>query len=279
MDKQSLTHKTHLIANQTGLPFNTVLTTFFLEVVFSRIAASPQSKNFIFKGGFLLSNILGIGTRTTVDIDLLITGIDMTESNINTLIGKALKQKNAPEVNCEIQSIVQIRDEDPYGGYRVNILCRLENIHQIVSLDIAAGDPITPREIQYEFNPLYPGNPIQMASYNIESILAEKIETVYRRGLVNSRCKDFYDIHVLWTGKRELIDCEILRKAFGSTCAHRNTIVNKNKFFSLLDLLTADDQMVTRWRAYVKRNSYAREIEFKDTLDTLITIIPFLFDC
>lgn len=279
MNKQSLTYKTHLIANQTGLPFNTVLTTFFLEVVLSRIAASPQRKNFIFKGGFLLSNILGIGTRTTVDIDLLIIGIDMTESNVNTLIGQALKQNITPEVKCEIQSITQIRDEDPYGGYRVHILCILENIRQIVPLDLAAGDPITPGEIQYEFKPLYPGKPIQMASYNIESILAEKIETAYRRGLVNSRCKDFYDIHVLWRGKRELIDCEILRKAFGSTCAHRNTIVDKNKFFSLLGLLTADDQMVTRWRAYVMRNSYAREIEFKDTLDTLITIIPFLFDC
>lgn len=278
MDKQSLIHKTHVIANQTGLPFNTVLTHFFLEVVLSRIAISEGSKNFIFKGGFLLSNILGIETRTTVDIDLLITGIDMTEVSVKALIDQALKQQITSEVLCEIQSIEPIRDENPYGGYRVQILCKLDNIRQVVPLDLAAGDPITPGEIQYRYNPLYPGKPIQLASYNLETMLAEKTETVYRRGLANSRCKDFYDIHVIWKWKRDLIDCEVLKEAFEKTCSHRFTKSDKYGFKELLQWLENDAQMMKRWRSYIKRNSYARDIKFIDTINTLIDIIPVLFE-
>ena len=112
MDKKSLTHKTHVIADQTGLPFNTILTYFFLEVVLLRIALSEVSKHFIFKSGFLLANILGVKARTTVDIDLLLTGVDMTEMNVKSIVNKAINHPMSPEVLCEIQSIEPIRFED-----------------------------------------------------------------------------------------------------------------------------------------------------------------------
>jgi predicted nucleotidyltransferase component of viral defense system len=278
MDKQSLTHKTHFIANQTSLPFNVVLTHFFLEVILSRIAVSEMNKNFIFKGGFLLSNILGIKLRTTVDIDLLITGMDMTEISIRTLVNQALDQKVFPEIKCEIQSIEPIRQEDQYGGYRVSILCRLDNIRQVVPLDLATGDPITPNAIQYEYKPLFSLKPIQLASYNVETILAEKIETVYRRGLANSRCKDFCDVHVIWRTKRDLIDRKVLKDAFENTCSYRKTMINKNEFYRLLDSLRDDEYMKKRWQAYVKRNFYAREIEFEDALNTMIATMQVLFE-
>jgi len=278
MNKQSLTHKTHVIANNTGLPFNTVLTHYFLEIVLSRIAASDGSKHFIVKGGFLLSNILGIKTRTTVDIDYLITGIGMTEMNIRALINQALKQPITPEVICEIQSVLPIRDEDLYGGYRVWILCKMENIRQVVSLDLATGDPITPDAIHYEYFPLYSSEPIQLSSYNIETVLAEKLETVYRRGLANSRCKDFYDIHVVWKGRREIIDIKVLKDAFTTTCAHRFTRADKGEFNDFLAALKTDDHMAKQWHAYLKRNLYAREIELIDTVSTISEIVPLLFE-
>jgi predicted nucleotidyltransferase component of viral defense system len=278
MDKQSLTYKTHLIANQTGLPFNAVLTHFFLEVLLSRIAGSTGSKNIIFKGGFLLASIFGIKTRTTVDIDLLVTGMEMTEISLRTLINQFLGQPIIPEVDCEVLSIQPIRQEDPYGGYRVRILCQLENIRQIVPLDIAVGDPITPGPIQYEYKTLFMDQAIQLSSYNIETILAEKLETVYRRGLVNSRCKDFYDIHVIWKLQANLLDREILKSAFENTCMHRFSQIDRRTFHDLLEMMMDDDQMAKRWRAYVKRNSYANDITFVDTLKTLIEIMPVLFE-
>jgi predicted nucleotidyltransferase component of viral defense system len=278
MDKQSLIHKTHVIASQTGLQFNTVLTHFFLEVVLSRIAVSKGSKHFKLKGGFLLSNILGIISRTTVDIDISITGIDMTKISVSTLINQALKQKIAPKVLCEILSIESIHGGDPYGGYRVRILCRLDNIRQVVPLDLATGDPITPDATHFEYVPLYLGEPIQLASYNLETILAEKIETVYQRGLANSRCKDLYDIHIIWKDKQELIDCEVLSDAFTQTCSHRLTKADNHEFNTLLEALKTDDQIARRRHAYVNRNSYARGIKFEDTINSMIKIIPVLFN-
>lgn len=277
MDKNSLTHKTHVIADQTGLPFNTILTHFFLEVVLLRIALSEVSKHFIFKGGFLLANILGVKARTTVDIDLLLTGVDMTEMNVKLLVNKAISHPMSPEVLCEIQSIEPIRGEDQYGGYRVRILCRLDNIRQIVPLDLATGDPITPEVMQYEYIPLYPGRPFKLASYNIETTLAEKIETVYRRGFANSRCKDFYDIYVIWMVKGDLVNKEVLKDAFAHTCSHRFTKVDQFEFYELLEVLKNDNQMAKRWQAYVKRNSYAREISFVEIINTLNKIILTLF--
>jgi len=276
MDKQGLTHKTHIIANQTGLPFNTVLTHFFLEVVLSRIAASDVSKYFILKGGLLLSNILGIKSRTTVDIDLLLTGVNMTKINVKSLINQALNQPVFPEVLCEIQSIEPIRNEDQYGGFRVRILCKLDNIRQIVPLDIATGDPITPEAIKHEYIPLYPGNPLILASYNIETTLAEKIETVYRRGFANSRCKDYYDIHVIWRAKGDSIEVETLRDAFMRTCSQRFTKIEQHEFYGLLKELKNDIQMEKRWQAYLKRNSYARKISFGDTVNTISEITRLL---
>jgi predicted nucleotidyltransferase component of viral defense system len=278
MDKQSLTHKTHIIASQTGLQFNIVLTHFFLEVVLSRIAVSKGSKNFILKGGFLLSNILGINSRTTVDIDLLITGIDMTEATVRTLVNQALNQEIAPKVLCEILTIESIHGEDPYGGFCIRILCKLDNIRQIVPLDLATGDPITPDVTHFKYVPLYLGKPIQLASYNLETILAEKIETVFQRGMANSRCKDFYDIHIIWKEKQNLIDCEVLKDAFTQTCSHRLTKADNHEFNRLLKALKTDDQVAKRWRAYVNRNSYARDIKFEDTINSMKKIIPVLFD-
>lgn len=276
MDKNNLTHKTHEIADHTGLSFNSLLTHYFLEVILSRIATSTNSKYFILKGGILLANILGVKTRTTVDIDLLVTGVDMTEEIIRSLINQALIQPESPEVICEIQSIEPIRFEDKYGGFRVRILCKLDNIRQIVPLDLATGDPITPEPIKFDYIPLYPGKPLTMIAYNIETILAEKVETVYRRGVANSRCKDFYDIHVIWETKMEIINFEVLRDAFARTCSHRLTKFDQSKFNNLIKVLRTDDQMRMRWKAYLKRNTYARKISFNETLTTMSEIIQIL---
>lgn len=276
MDKQSLTHQTHVIADKTGLPFNTVLTHFFLEVLFSRIAGCSAHNKVIFKGGFLISNILGIKTRTTVDIDLLVTGMDMSEMAVRTFINEVIHQPVNPEVTCELLSIQPIRDEDQYGGFRVRILCKLDNIRQIVPIDLATGDPITPRAIRYDYIPLFFSEPIRVTSYNIETILAEKVETIYRRGFINSRCKDFYDMHVIWRTKSELLDRKVLKTAFENTCAHRFTNVNRSTFNELVEGLRLDDQMTTRWRAYVKRNPFVGEIWFAETLDSLLEMLPFL---
>ncbi len=163
-----------------------------------KIADSDESENFIFKSGFLLANVIGIRQRSTVDIDLSIRRFSLTEENIKNKLAKILQSGKDNGIIYEIQKIEEIHTEDEYGGYRIKVLCSLENIRQIVPLDIATGDPITPNEISYEYKSIFSNRIFEICAYNVETMLAEKIQTVYQRGVFNSRSKDFYDVYILY---------------------------------------------------------------------------------
>lgn len=155
MNKDKLRDLCLNLSRKSGLSFNVVQTQYFLESILKRISVSDENKNFIFKGGFLLSNMIGIGQRSTVDIDFLVNKFALTEDNILQKIQTILSYDEKESVTYKVQKIEPIRHEDEYGGYRVTILCQLENIRQIVPLDIATGDPITPCEIEYEYKSLF----------------------------------------------------------------------------------------------------------------------------
>ena len=203
MNKDKLRAICQRVSKETGLSFNIIQTHYFLESILERISDSDESENFIFKGGFLLANLIGIRQRNTVDIDLLIRSFAFTRENIKQRFEKILKNINDNGITYEIQKIEEIRKEDEYGGFRITVLCRLENIRQMIPLDIATGDPITPSDIFYEYKSIFSDNFLKIYAYNIETILAEKIQTVYQRGIFNSRSKDFYDIYILYHLKKE----------------------------------------------------------------------------
>lgn len=234
MNKNKLRAKCQKLSKETGLSFNAIQTHYFLESILEKVADSDENENFVFKGGFLLANIIGVRQRNTVDIDFLIRKISLTEENIKQRIEKILLNGKDNGITYEIQKIEKIRKEDEYGGFRVTILCRLENIRQIVSLDMATGDPVTPSEILYEYKSLFADSFFEICSYNIETILAEKIQTIYQRGVFNSRSKYFYDIFILFRLKREEIDYVHLKKACINTFMHRNTNFQAEKILDVL---------------------------------------------
>ncbi len=273
MNKAQLTSRTHKIANGTGLPFNMILTHYFLEVILAKLANSKASRYFVFKGGFLLSSIIGIASRSTKDIDLLLKNSPLNEENLLDLFTDLQDRYVFPEVACTLQSIEPIHEEDEYGGYRVKILCQLENIRQVVPLDIAAGDPLTPGPIEYQYHPLFSETPISLMAYNLETILAEKLETILRRDLANSRSKDFYDVYVVWTLHKNAIGTMTLLKALQTTCTYRETTLNFANFIVLLEMIRSDQTMNTRWKAYAKRHPYANGIGLADTVDATIDLI------
>ena len=210
MNKDKLRAKCHQkLSKETGLSFNALQTHYFLESILEKIADSDENENFIFKGGFLLANVIGIRQRSTVDIDFLIRRFSLTKENIEQRFTKILQSGKDNGITYEIQKIEEIHKEDEYGGYRIKVLCRLDNIRQIIPLDIATGDPITANEISYEYKSVFSDSVFEICAYNIETMLAEKIQTVYQRGVFNSRSKDFYDIYVLYHLKKEEIDFEI----------------------------------------------------------------------
>ena len=273
MNKDKLRAKCQKLSKETGLSFNALQTHYFLESILEKIADSDKNENFIFKGGFLLANVIGIRQRSTVDIDFLIRRFSLTKENVEQRFTKILQSGKDNGITYEIQKIEEIHKEDEYGGYRIKVLCRLDNIRQIIPLDIATGDPITANEISYEYKSVFSDSVFEICAYNIETMLAEKIQTVYQRGVFNSRSKDFYDIYMLYHLRKEEIDFGNLKEACQNTFKYRNTDFNIDRILDVLHDLKDEKDLQTRWKSYQKRFSYAAEISFDDVVDTAIEVI------
>lgn len=273
MNKDKLRAMCQKLSKETGLSFNVIQTHYFLESILKKIADSDEKGNLIFKGGFLLANVIGIGQRSTVDIDFLIRRFSLTKENIKQRFEKILQNGKNKEITYEIQKIEEIRKEDEYGGFRITVLCRLENIRQIIPLDIATGDPITPSEILYEYKSIFDDKFFEICAYNMETMLAEKIQTVYQRGMFNSRSKDFYDIYILFHLKKEEIDYANLKEACFNTFEHRNTNFDIKDILKVLRSLKDEKDLKARWKSYQKRFDYAAEISFDDVINTVIGLI------
>ena len=273
MNKDRLRAICQKLSKETGLSFNAIQTHYFLESILEKISNSDENENFIFKGGFLLANVIGIRQRNTVDIDFLIRRFSLTEENIKQRFEKIFQSGNDNGITYEIQKIEEIRKEDEYGGFRITVLCRLENIRQIIPLDIATGDPITPSEISYEYKSIFSNSLFEICAYNIETILAEKIQTVYQRGIFNSRSKDFYDIYILYHLKKEEIDFEHLKEACQNTFKHRYTDFNIDSILNVLTGLKVEKDLKIRWSSYKKRFRYAEEISFDEAVNAVIEVV------
>ena len=280
MNKTKLTLLCHKISKQTGLTFNSVMTYYFLEMILKKLSQSSYSRNYIFKGGFLLSNVIGVESRSTVDIDFLFQNITLSFENVEKQL-KDILAIPIEDINFTIQSIVSIKESDLYSGYRASILCQLENIKQMVHLDIATGDIVTPHPIHYDYKSLFEDDHFPIIAYLIETIIAEKLQTIYSRNFLNSRSKDFYDIYILSKLKREEIDTLQLQLAIKRTFASRGTTFNYNKNIELLKSFKNDETQNQQWQNYARKYSYTNGISFKEVLEEIImllTQLPFSRD-
>lgn len=280
MNKTKLTLLCHKISKQTGLTFNSVMTYYFLEMILKKLSQSSYSRNYIFKGGFLLSNVIGVESRSTVDIDFLFQNITLSFENVEKQL-KDILAIPIEGINFTIQSIVSIKESDLYSGYRASILCQLENIKQMVHLDIATGDIVTPHPIHYDYKSLFEDDHFPIIAYPIETIIAEKLQTIYSRNFLNSRSKDFYDIYILSKLKRKEIDTLQLQLAIKRTFAFRGTTFDYNKNIELLKSFKNDETQNQQWQNYARKYSYTNGISFKEVLDEIImllTQLPFSRD-
>ena len=273
MNKYKLRSICKKISDETGLSYNVIQTHYFLETILEKISKSDENQNFIFKGGFLLASFIGIKQRSTVDIDFLIRKFTLTKENISQKLEKILKHEVYEDINYEIKKIEEIRKDDEYGGFRSAIECKLDNIRQIILLDIATGDPITPKEIVYKYKSTFEDKIYEIYTYNIETILAEKIQTIYQRGVFNTRSKDFYDVYILFHLKKKEIDYEKLSIACRNTFNHRSNKFNVVDILTLLDTLKGEKDMLKYWDNYQDRFRYAKNISFHEVIDTIAELM------
>lgn len=275
MNKAKLTALCHKISKQTGLTFNSIMTYYFLEVILKKLSKSSYANHYIFKGGFLLSNVIGVESRSTVDIDFLFHKQALSEENIQQQLNDILTESK-DDIQFLIQSITTIKESDDYGGYRATILCQLENIKQIIHLDIATGDIVTPQPITYDYKAIFDDENFPIIAYTIETILAEKLQTIYSRSFLNSRSKDFYDIYILSKLKTDDIDFVQLKLACERTFSYRDTELNFNNIVQLLKTFKNDPTQQQQWKNYSKKYHYTKEISFLEILDEIILLVSNL---
>mgnify|MGYP004683450831 FL=1 len=220
----SLMDKSRNLAKNCNITANEVLQNYMFERIIERLSVSKYKNNFILKGGLLLSSIMGIDTRTTMDMDTCIKGIDLTDEQLYEVLQEILNIDVGDNVSFEIKNSKPIREEDTYGGLRYNIVAKFDNIKVDLSIDIATGDLITPREIEYDYKMMFEDRKLKIMTYNIESIIAEKFQTVIARGILNSRMKDYYDLYYLITYKE--FSKESLKNAVIRTFEKRETNIS-----------------------------------------------------
>lgn len=240
---------------------------FMLERLLERIALSKYKDNFVLKGGMLIASFVGIETRATVDIDTTIRGLDLNEFEIQKVIYEVLEVPIDDDVLMSLLKIERIRDDSDYSGLRLTISAVLDKTKQTIKLDITTGDKITPGAVEYSYRLMFGDKSLPIWTYNLETILSEKVETILTRGTTNTRMRDFYDIHVLYRLYENSLSYDVLRLAFKETAIHRGTysILLENIKANVQGLMNSKDLEVL-WGQYQSKNDYALNVLWCDAL-------------
>lgn len=249
---------------------------FYFERILERISISNYRGQIILKGGLLLTSIIGNDERTTKDMDATLKGIPLTKNDVEKVFNEILHIDIDDGVSFQIISIKDIRLEDEYGGFRLNILSKLDNNKTYITVELTTGDVITPREMKYNYNSIFEDKKIPIMSYPLETVLAEKFQTIVTRGLFNTRLKDFYDVYILINTKIDDLNRSNLIKAIKNTFKQRETNIDLEQFNEVINDLSNDNNMNNLWNEYISKNSYAKNVKFEDTIKAIKEIIEIL---
>ena len=269
IDYSELFEKSKKLAEDSGLTQLELYQRFMFERILERISVSKYNENFILKGGLLLSAMLGINSRSTRDMDISIKGIDVSQEKMLKILNEILSIDIDDKVKFEVVNITDIRADDEYGGNKYHLVGRLENLKVSLEIDISTGDEITPKELNFEYTSIFDNKKIYIGTYNIETILSEKIETILRRGKYNTRMKDYYDVYFFLMKLKKDINIKIFKQALNNTLRKREAFDYYNDYKQILDLIAEDDRITNYWNTYKKKNKYAENIEFKDIVKIL----------
>jgi len=261
------------LALKNHVPAQAVLQNFMLERLLERISLSKYKDMVILKGGMLIASMVGISSRTTMDMDATLRGYPLTEKAIQEALSEICAIPLGDEVSLELDHIAPIREDDEYGGFRVAIIAKYESINTPLKIDITTGDIITPDAIRYAFQSNFEDKKIEVWAYNIETILAEKVETILRRSVLNTRPRDYYDVYIIMKTQRRAINKNLFRTALNATAQKRTSLSALRDQDKILLSIQADTTMRQRWERYCKENYYANGIGFDEVIDTVFDIL------
>ena len=263
------------ISKKTGVNPNSLLQMCLFEGVLEKLSKSRYNKNFILKGGLLISSLIGINMRSTMDMDTTIKGIPVNEKTISKILKEILEIEIDADINYKLVKLIPIRQKDVYEDFCAKISCTFGKINAVLNIDITTGDIITPREMKYFYSKILESGTIPVMTYTIESVIAEKFETISSRNITTTRARDFYDLYMLYYLYKDKIDKNILRKAIERTSEYRNSIKSISQYKEIVDLFKISQTTKTLWEKYIKSNPYAKDINFLET----ITVYEKIGEC
>ncbi|MBS5078734.1 MAG: nucleotidyl transferase AbiEii/AbiGii toxin family protein [Clostridiales bacterium] len=264
------------MAAKKNLRAQEVLQMFLFERIIDRLAASSFRDNFILKGGLLISSMIGIGERTTMDMDTTVRGIQMEEDEIVSAVKEIIAMDVGDGISFEFQKIEPIREDDAYNNFRVHLRAKYGKIDSPMKIDITTGDIITPEAIRYDFPFVFEEKTVPVMAYTLETVLAEKYETIIRRNIGTTRARDFYDLHTLYRSRKDVVQMDVLRAAVIHTAEKRDSIDDIRDWRDILKDIREEPQLYLLWDNYAADNKYIGDLKFNEVLDTVDEIAKIL---
>lgn len=268
----SLKAKIRNIAKQKNIPAQVILQNYMFERLLVRLAASAYKEKFVLKGGMLVAAIVGLDNRATMDLDTTLKNLPLTPEAIRSALEEICAMPSDDEVTFEFGTISPIREDDIYGGYRVALTAKFETLLTPLSIDVSTGDAITPHAVPYQFAEIFDEEKsYELWAYNIETVMAEKVETILRRSVFNTRPRDFYDAYILASTQK--FDKAVFKQALRATAAHRGTTEQIADVPGILRNIEESPQLRTMWEKYRKQFAYAQGITYEQILDAVRKLV------
>ena len=270
---RQLKDKIKNLSGGNSLKAQTLIRKYVMERFLARVAQSKYQNNFILKGGMLISAIVGEDARSTMDIDTTVQSLPLTNEDIQRIINEIASIDLGDNLIFTLSKTETIRDDFDYPGVRVTLKVIFEKLKETVNIDISTGDEITPSAVQFTYPMMFEQEKIKVWSYNLETLLAEKLQTVLARSVANTRMRDFYDIYILWNLENESIDRDLLRDAYKATAHSRKTEKEIDKADEIMEQIALNEYMETLWNNYKSSNSYVGDISWDEVLGTVTDIV------
>lgn len=264
------------VAKQNNADARTLMRIYMMERFLERLAQSEYRDNFIIKGGILVTAMIGVAHRSTMDIDTSMKNLNLSAEDALRVVNQVKDIDLDDGVSFEVKDVSNIMDEMEYPGIRVTMNANVGRLITPLKIDISTGDVITPRAIEFNYDLLLEDRSISLWSYNLETILAEKLQTVLARGILNTRMRDFYDIRMLLDTYEDKVNKAVLKDAFAATCKKRGTDNLQEQAEEIIKIIEADEQLQVLWRAYQKKYSYAAEIDYASVISGVRKLMDWI---
>lgn len=264
------------ISKDKGIPAQQVQQHYLIEQVLKLISTSSYRDSFIVKGGYLIGQMIGLDKRTTMDLDVTLKGTKMSRENLIHIFEEILCSKT-DGFSFSVDKLGPIRQDDEYGGFSLKLNATFDTLKEVVFIDITTGDKITPREITYSMTSIFTNESIKIWTYNLETVLAEKLETIISRGLASTRPRDRYDLFTLYKLRKEEINLEVLKNALENTAEKRKSKDTIYNWEEQLRGIEISDYQKELWIRYQRQFKYAKDISFDNSVQVIREIMQQIF--